>query len=736
MFTVQVGSSAWASRPISQDALGDEYLSWMPLTAYTQRENTLASHHTRWPAGIVAEDGIVLASGTQDGIRSDVYSLAFDNLLSWLKYDGSQREGLTEVMAVAITQGNSLSVIAPTARYVSEMLASSSADPKAEALQHARSDARLFVERLASGHFGPVPEKFMIEIGSEYYATKTWESAVEAGAASEQLAEDFASVFAAIASEIKNTLLTLNDGGGNPNNVTIDVAVQMGRLQNSNGDPDEGGPADNGLFIDTIAEYGALDSIDALIWHRYNYDFAATDDYLFPGNEYSVTEAIASWESATGRDLALVVGWLTPDIAHGTNVPAQFYGAPSLTSILQQFSALIDVGMEVGTIFGTDTTPNQLSSLASGQTVFIGGQLYGLMAEALPGTRLLTTPGSDEGSGGIFDNTTQVLKSGTLVKNDTINAYAFEGKKEVVLFLLAKDFAGDTLSYRFGVDGRYSEASIVRLFYDGPTDQLSREQIGVTGTLTVPIAFETTRNLSSTNATVIFEHDYEVVRITFKKSIVGTDGADTLKAYDDGCEIFSYGGNDTLLSGAEADHFYGGPGVDTVSYELSSGNVCANINRSAANSGEAIGDTYSSIENLRGAAFKDILIGNIYNNSIFGGAGDDRLLGLNGDDKLFGGVGDDFLVGGKGNDSQRGGAGSDVFHFYGQFGTDTIFDFKRGAVDLDLIDLRDLEIDWADISIETYHGGTGTSLDVGSFGRINLSSVPFGEFDAIASILL
>ena len=88
----------------------------------------------------------------------------------------------------------------------------------------------------------------------------------------------------------------------------------------------------------------------------------------------------------------------------------------------------------------------------------------------------------------------------------------------------------------------------------------------------------------------------------------------------------------------------------------------------AQNTGDAAGDTYSSIENITGSAFDDALAGNNVANLLSGGDGDDFLNGQGGDDELSGGDGedtlngqteDDELHGGNGDDTLNGGAGDD-----------------------------------------------------------------------------
>jgi Ca2+-binding RTX toxin-like protein len=113
------------------------------------------------------------------------------------------------------------------------------------------------------------------------------------------------------------------------------------------------------------------------------------------------------------------------------------------------------------------------------------------------------------------------------------------------------------------------------------------------------------------------------------------------------------------------ERYFGGDGLDTVTYFNASAGVIANLRNGAVVNGQETGygtggdaarDLYFEIENLVGSRFDDSLTGN---------AGRNQLNGLEGDDMLFGYGGVDYLMGGAGNDTINGGGSSDYALFSG-----------------------------------------------------------------------
>jgi Ca2+-binding RTX toxin-like protein len=97
--------------------------------------------------------------------------------------------------------------------------------------------------------------------------------------------------------------------------------------------------------------------------------------------------------------------------------------------------------------------------------------------------------------------------------------------------------------------------------------------------------------------------------------------------------ILNGGAGDDVLEGMDgADALNGGAGIDTASYAHSNAGVTVDISGVVTGTNHAAGDTFSSIENITGSNFNDVLYGNSQDNILTGGLGNDTLDGGSGND--------------------------------------------------------------------------------------------------------
>lgn len=220
------------------------------------------------------------------------------------------------------------------------------------------------------------------------------------------------------------------------------------------------------------------------------------------------------------------------------------------------------------------------------------------------------------------------------------------------------------------------------------------------------------------------------------ETINGLTGNDVLRGGAGNDELNGGDGNDGFNGGAGADAMNGGDGTDLVVYLTSASGVTVDmtVTDGSANTGEALGDTFSSIEKLFGSNHDDNLtgddsgmllsgrdgedtlnggtgadvvsggnddddlFGNDGNDLVRGGDGEDFLSGGDGNDRLYGQNDDDLLFGGDGKDQLTGGSGADVFAFDtgGDGARDRIKDFEDGT---DLIRYENADFTFEDLKI-------------------------------------
>ena len=162
-------------------------------------------------------------------------------------------------------------------------------------------------------------------------------------------------------------------------------------------------------------------------------------------------------------------------------------------------------------------------------------------------------------------------------------------------------------------------------------------------------------------------------------------------------------GNNVLEGGPGADQLFGNSGGSvTATYEHATAGVTANLNNiPGSNTGDAAGDTYTNIANLRGSHFNDILIGD-NNNNVLDGNGTNN----------------------NGGDVLTGNGGADTFVFGG--GKVTVTDFSHSQGDLIDLSNQNFGAGFADFSALLpliTAAGHGNALDFGNEQVLTLTNV-------------
>ena len=200
--------------------------------------------------------------------------------------------------------------------------------------------------------------------------------------------------------------------------------------------------------------------------------------------------------------------------------------------------------------------------------------------------------------------------------------------------------------------------------------------------------------------------------------------------------VFATSFNDTLTSTSDPlatgkYSFHGDAGADTITggantqdeirFDFSDAGVTVNIENNTLSGGHATGDVISSIEDVTGSQFNDVITGS---------SGVNHINGLNGDDRIDAGAGDDFITGGRGDDRITGGLGDDQFYYNIDFNGNTGVERLIDGNDL----YSDIMIGSNILTFDDQIAGDNTATDLSSFlagQEINLRIILSGiEGDA------
>lgn len=154
------------------------------------------------------------------------------------------------------------------------------------------------------------------------------------------------------------------------------------------------------------------------------------------------------------------------------------------------------------------------------------------------------------------------------------------------------------------------------------------DEVQSSGSTTVETALATFKlDDGIDNLTFIGEGSFTGTGNDIANTITGGASGDTLSGLGGNDTLVGLDGDDLLIGGLGTDTLNGGNGADYVSYRDATAGLTVSLADPSANTGEALGDIFISVERIEGSAFNDVLIGDGGDNSLRGGLGADVLNG-------------------------------------------------------------------------------------------------------------
>jgi len=595
----------------------------------------------RWPGGGVAEGWHRIEPNGQfsfDPALPYLFDLSYPDLLHPDASNG--RMGFREALEHAIEAGAAFELILPTARY-------------SESPGDAYRDTVNFLERLyVSQEFGPIPERFILDIGNENY-TNPAQNYGPVSAEILRAIRDFRTSNPLVEFEAGLQVMQTPDGTSeliryfeqlesttDLSSLLMEVdivrvhALQQGLFFGSNIEEPGRNPRESlDLMIAAIeAAGGSIDDIDIFF---------------------------SAWSSISNPNQT--VG-LSPDPSEGG------MALSSVSSMLSLFTGMLELGATGASVWGIGVSENLRTAIAyieqlngeESTALAPVGVIFGMMAESLPGMNLISTTSLDSTRG----------------SSDAF-LYAFSNDNQAVFFLAADDLDEKTtvdieienigeiarvwIEY-VHLDGLYQGQPFVErrmIDWNGGAISLDLERdydvVRIIVDLAPPLATYSPPQFSDNDDLILGDSQAD--------SILSGLGDDTVRAGAGNDTINGQGGSDRLSGGGGSDSVLGGAGDDIIS---------GDAGRDTLIGGDGADTIFgnSQADLLNGDLGDDILWGGTGDDTLFGSAGRDHLLGGDGSDYLLGGDGRDIIEGNRGDDRILGGDGAD--HLAGGVGNDTI----------------------------------------------------------------
>lgn len=333
-------------------------------------------------------------------------------------------------------------------------------------------------------------------------------------------------------------------------------------------------------------------------------------------------------------------------------------------------TATTGTGNDIGNYIAANGLGSRLTGAGGNDTLIGGAGDDTMLGGAGNDTIRDLLGGTNQIRGGAGNDKVYVYLGDNIVYGDNGDDYLFSATDESTN--LVGGNGNDTVVAGIGADTMYGDRGFDTLSYENST-------AGVTVVMASGSAFG---GFGENDYFSGFEH---VIGSAYADQLAGDSGNNRLNGAAGADYLDGGDGADTLIGGAGGDTLVGGLGTDTADYTTATSAVTLNF-FTGAFAGDAIGDTFNSIEAFTLTSFDDTFIGafNVAQN-VLGGSGNDTISCTgNAIDRINGDVGNDTLA---------GGGGADVFEFSRLFffgsgtigwGQDRITDFQDNVDKIDL----------------------------------------------------